>query len=309
MVFGGTLYLCMNYAYRFRVEFMADKEKKEEEKKIRKEKAKIGEMSFLDHLEELRWHIIRSFMAVVAFAIVAFIFRDFIFDEIILKPRTPEFWTNRMLAKLGDILGSENLKINQKVLPLINIKMAGQFSMTMLVSLVSGIILSAPVIIWEFWKFVKPALYENEKKIATGAVFYTSILFVIGVMFGYYLIVPLSTEFFNTFLISPEVQNQININSYISMVMSIVLSSGIVFLLPVFSYSLSKVGIITPGFLKSYRKHAYVVLLLLAAIITPPDVFSQIMIAIPLVLLYEFSIFISWRVVKSQEKKEKQSGE
>jgi sec-independent protein translocase protein TatC len=284
---------------------MTDKEKKTDEKKERHEKVKVGEMSFLEHLEELRWHIIRSFLAIIVLAIVAFIFRDFIFQHIILKPKMPDFWTNRMFAKLADLFGSEHIKINQKELHLINIKMTGQFSMTMWTALVAGLIMAAPVIFYEFWKFIKPALYENEKKIATGAVVYTSFLFLIGVLFGYYLIVPLSTQFFNTFVISPEVENQININSYISMVVSIVLASGIVFLLPVFSYSLSKVGILSPEFLKTYRRHAYVLLLLLAAIITPPDVFSQILVAIPLVLLYEFSIFISWRVVKNQEKKEK----
>jgi len=212
-----------------------------------------------------------------------------------------------MMAKLGEIIGSESIKINQHPLPLFNLKMTGQFSVTMWVSVVVGIILSAPVIITEFWKFVQPALYDNEKKIATKAVYYTSVLFIIGVCFGYFLIVPLSTEFFATWKVSQEVPNQINLDSYISMVLSVALSSGIIFLLPIFAYSLTKVGILSPGFLKTYRRHAYVILLLLAAIITPPDVFSQILVAIPLVILYEFSIFLSWRVVRTERKKEKSS--
>jgi sec-independent protein translocase protein TatC len=285
---------------------ITDKEKRAAEKKERRQKARIGEMSFLDHLEELRWHIIRSMIAVVVLAIIAFIFQKFIFDEIIFKPKMADFWTNRMFAKAADFLGMPQIKLFQKDLQIINIKVAGQFSMSMWTAMVAGIIFASPVIFWEFWKFIEPALYEKEKKIATGAVVYTSLLFMIGVLFGYFLIVPLSIQFFGNYSISDTVSNQITINSYISMVVSCVLASGVIFLLPVFSYSLSKVGLLTPGFLKKYRKHAYVLLLLLAAIITPPDVFSQIVVAIPLVILYEFSIFISARVVKNLEKKERE---
>ncbi len=270
-----------------------------------KEKVKVGEMSFLDHLEELRWHIIRSLIVIMVLAVFAFIIRDFIFQEIIFKPKMPDFWTNRMFEKLSILLGSDALKINQKELQLINIKLPGQFTMSMWAAMIAGLIMAAPVVFWEFWKFIKPALYENEKKVANGAVFYTTALFVIGILFGYYLIVPLSIQFFSSYSISPEVSNQINITSYISMVMSIVFASGVVFLLPVFSYSLSKVGLITPEFMRTYRKHAIVVLVLLAAIITPPDIFSQILVAIPLVLLYEVSIFISARVVRNKERKER----
>jgi sec-independent protein translocase protein TatC len=285
---------------------LSDKEKRAAEKRERREKARIGEMSFLDHLEELRWHIIRSLIAVVLLAIVAFIFQDFIFNEIIFKPKMADFWTNRMFAKAADFLGMPQIRLFQKDLQIINIKVAGQFSMSMWTAMVAGIILSSPLIFREFWKFIEPALYEKEKKIATGAVVYTSILFILGILFGYYLIVPLSIQFFGNYSISDEVANQITINSYISMVVSCVLASGVVFLLPIFSYSLSKVGLLTPGFLKKYRKHSYVLLLLLAAIITPPDVFSQIVVAIPLVILYEFSIFISARVVKNIERKEQE---
>ncbi len=284
---------------------LEDKGKKAEEKKQNREKTKQAEMSFLEHLEELRWHIIRSFIAVFVLAVIAFIFQDFIFSEIIFKPKMPDFWTNRMFAKLGDLIGSEKIKINQKELNLINIKLAGQFTMSMWASMIAGLILAAPVIFLEFWKFIKPALYENEKRIASGAVYYTTFLFIIGLLFGYYLIVPLSIQFFGTYTISSEVANQINITSYISMVVSVVFASGVIFLLPVFSYALSKVGLLTPEFMRKYRKHAFVLLLLLSAIITPPDVFSQIMVAIPLIALYEVSIFISGRVVKGIEKKER----
>ncbi len=260
-----------------------------------------AEMSFLDHLEELRWHLIRSAIAVLIFAIVAFVMKEFIFDKVILRPRMPEFWTNRMLAKLGDLVGSDTLKINQKPLSLIAIKMSDQFMMHIMISIIAGIIIAFPFIINEFWRFVKPALYEKEKRHASGAVFYTSILFLMGVLFGYYLIVPLSIEFLGSYSVSADVVNQINTRSYIGTVTSISLASGVVFLLPIFAYFLSKVGILTPQFMKTYRKHAYVIMLLLSAIITPPDIFSQIMVCFPLVFLYEIGIMISRRVVKKRE--------
>jgi len=263
-------------------------------------KIKQAEMSFLEHLEVLRWHIVRSVVAIMAMAILAFIFKDFIFNTIIFKPKTPGFWTNRMFAQLGDFIGSEAIKINSQDLQLISIKMAGQFLTHIWTSIVAGFIVASPIVFLEFWRFIKPALYDTEKKHASGAVFFTSLLFSIGVLFGYYLIVPLSIHFLGSYSISGEVTNQININSYISTVVSISLASGVVFLLPIFVYFLSKVGLLTPSFMKQYRRHSYVVMLLLSAIITPPDVFSQIMVALPLVFLYEIGIFISKRIEKKR---------
>ena len=279
-----------------------DTNREEQTTKKKTKKTKQGEMSFLEHLEEFRWHIVRSAMAIFAFAIVAFIMKDFIFDTVILNPRTPDFWTNRMFAKLGDLVGSEALKINQEPLELISIKIAGQFSMHIWTSIIAGFLLASPVVFYEFWRFVKPALYDKEKKHASGAVFYTSALFMMGVLFGYYLIVPLSVHFLGTYNVSSDVANQINLKSYIGSVTSISMAAGGVFLLPLFSYFLSKVGILTPQFMKTYRKHAYVVMLLLSAVITPPDIFSQVMVCFPLVFLYEIGIMISRRVVKKREK-------
>ncbi|MBT3382828.1 MAG: twin-arginine translocase subunit TatC [Prolixibacteraceae bacterium] len=279
-----------------------DTNREEQTTKKKTKKTKQGEMSFLEHLEEFRWHIVRSAMAIFAFAIVAFIMKDFIFDTVILNPRTPDFWTNRMFAKLGDLVGSEALKINQEPLELISIKIAGQFSMHIWTSIIAGFLLASPVVFYEFWRFVKPALYDKEKKHASGAVFYTSALFMMGVLFGYYLIVPLSVHFLGTYNVSSDVANQINLKSYIGSVTSISMAAGVVFLLPIFSYFLSKVGILTPQFMKTYRKHAYVVMLLLSAVITPPDIFSQVMVCFPLVFLYEIGIMISRRVVKKREK-------
>ncbi|HPE77292.1 MAG TPA: twin-arginine translocase subunit TatC [Draconibacterium sp.] len=283
---------------------MSEEAKREEHStKKRKKKTPQAEMSFLEHLEELRWHIIRSVVLVAVFAVAAFIMKDFIFNEIIFKPKMPEFWSNRMMAKLGEYVGSDALNINQHPLKLVSLKMADQFMLHFMVAIVLGLILAAPFIFFEIWRFIKPALYDKERKHASGAVFFTSLLFMIGILFGYFIIVPLSIDFLTTYSVSPEVENQINMRSYIGTVTSITFASGFIFLLPIFSFFLSKVGILTPKFMKSYRRHAYVVMFLVSAIITPPDVFSQIMVAIPLVVLYEISIFISKIVVKKREKR------
>jgi sec-independent protein translocase protein TatC len=268
-------------------------------------KGKSGEkeMSFLEHLEELRWHIIRSVLAIVVFMVVAFVFKSFIFDNIILAPKSPGFWTNRMLCNLGQaLLHNDALCINTKPLSLINIKMSGQLTTHIAVSMVAGVILAFPVILWEFWKFFKPALKDNEAKHARGAVSAASLLFFTGVLFGYYMLSPLSVHFLSSYEISPEVTNEINIRSYIGTLSSICLATGLVFELPIISFFLTKVGIVTPSFLRRYRKHAIVVIFILSAIITPPDVFSQTLVAIPLLMLYEVSIIISGRVMKQKDR-------
>ena len=184
-----------------------------------------GEMSFLEHLEELRWHLIRSVLAIMVMAVVAFVFQDFIFTEIIFKPKNPDFWTNRMFSLLADFVGTDALRINQNDLQLISIKMAGQFLTSIWAAIILGFIMASPVVFFEFWLFIKPALYDNEKKYASVAVFFTTVLFALGVLFGYYLIVPLSIHFLASYSISGEVINQININSYISTVSSISFAS------------------------------------------------------------------------------------
>lgn len=287
---------------------MSEADKREEQStKKRRGKGQQGEMSFLEHLEELRWHIIRAVIAIMVFAVAAFLLKDFIFTEIIFKPKTPDFWSNRMMAKLGELVGTDALNINQHPLKLISLKMADQFMLHFTVAIIAGLILASPYVFYEIWSFIKPALYDKEKKHASGAVFFTSMLFLTGILFGYFVIVPLSIEFLSTYSVSTEVENQINMRSYIGTVTSITFASGFIFLLPIFSFFLSKVGILTPGFMKDYRRHAYVVLLLVSAIITPPDVFSQVMVAIPLVFLYEISILISAIVVKKREKLARES--
>ncbi len=262
---------------------------------------KNKEMSFLGHLEELRWHIIRSFIAVIILAIFAFIYSEFIFDNIILFPKNPEFFTNRMFCKLGHLMGTEKLCINSKSFQIININMSGQFVTHIKISMVVGIIASFPYIFFEFWNFIKPALEKKEKKYTTGAVFFTSILFMMGVLFGYFLIVPLSLNFLGSYVVSDQVLNQINIGSYIDTITSVTLAAGIIFELPVLIYFLSKFGIVTPSILRKYRRHSLVIILSLSAIITPPDIFSQILVSLPLFILYEFGILIAKNIYKEKE--------
>jgi sec-independent protein translocase protein TatC len=266
----------------------------------KKKVSKDGEMTFLQHLEELRWHIIRSLLAIVACAIIAFIFKNIIFDTVILAPKNPDFITNRLLCRLADIVHTPALCINQKPLDLISIKMSGQFTTHINISLVAGVIIAFPFVFWEFWSFFRPALYEKERKYARGAVLYTTGLFLTGILFGYFIITPLSINFLGSYRVSQSVENQINITSYIGSVTSVALAAGLAFELPILVYFLARVGIITPEFMRKYRKHALVVVLVIAAVITPPDIFSLILVAIPLIFLYEVSIFIAARVVKKR---------
>jgi sec-independent protein translocase protein TatC len=271
-------------------------------------KGKNGEkeMSFLQHLEELRWHIIRAILAIVFFMVIAFIFKNILFNKIILGPKSPDFITNRLLCQLGGYLKTAALCINTKPLNLINIKMTGQFTTHVTVAMVAGLILAFPVITWEFWQFFKPALKPSEARYAKGAVMSASGLFFIGVLFGYFMLAPLSIHFLSSYEVDPSVVNQINIRSYIGLLTSICLATGLVFELPIIAFFLTKIGILTPAFMRKYRKHSIVVIFIVAAIITPPDVFSQTLVAIPLIILYELSIFISTRVIKQKEKDRKE---
>lgn len=260
-----------------------------------------SDMSFLDHLEALRWHLIRSVVVIFVIAILAFINKHFIFDVLVLGPKNPDFLTYKLLCKLSDYIGID-LCIKELTFNVININISGQFTMHMMVAFITGIIVGFPYIAWEIWRFVKPALKKGELKYARGMVFYISILFMLGVLFGYYIISPLSVNFLGGYQVSDQVSNQIALSSYISTVTTLTLMSGLVFELPVFIYFLTKIGIINPQFLKSYRRHSVVVILILAALITPsPDIISQIIVAIPLLLLYEIGIYVSKMVVKNQE--------
>jgi len=256
-------------------------------------------MSFGDHLDDFRVHLIRGILAIVSMAVVAFFFKDFLFNNIILSPREPDFFTNRVLCQVGSFLHL-NICINQGHFDIINIKLAGQFKSHIVISIIAGVVVAFPYLVWEIWKFIKPALRNNEIKNTNGLLFAVSFLFSLGVVFGYYLIVPLSINFLSTYSISEQVVNQINFDSYFSILTSITLATGVIFELPIIIFFLTKIGMVTPHFLKTYRKHAIVLFVVLSAIITPPDVFSQILVSIPLFFLYEFSIKISKRVEKKR---------
>ena len=263
-------------------------------KKVKKE------MSFLDHLEELRWLLVRSSLAIVIVAIGAFFFSDFIFNVIIFGPKDPNFITYKFFCELSQAIGVESFCVTELPFVIQNTDVEGQVSLLIWTCVTAGFILAFPYILWEFWKFIKPALYEKEQKNAKSFMFATSFLFFIGVLFGYYVIVPMSINFFATFTVSPEIKNEFNVQSYIGMIKTSVVACGLFFELPIIIYFLTKLGLVTPKFLRDYRRYAIVLVLVLAAIVTPPDVVSQIIVAIPLLILYEISVIISAVVYKKQ---------
>lgn len=275
----------------------------------RKLKSKdANDMTFLEHLEVLRGHLLRSIASIGVFAVFVFIFTKFIFDHILLAPKSADFFTNRVLCKLGHLVHTDKLCINDLPLQLINIEMAGQFRINITIALYGGMILAAPYILWELYRFIMPALQDKERKYSSGMVFYTTFLFLLGVLFGYFMIVPLTINFLGGYSVSSEVLNQINLKSYIGIITSLIFATGLIFELPILVYFLSKVGIITPGFMRKYRKHALIIILLIAGIITPPDIFSQILVSIPMYALFEISIFISARIEKERDAREAAEG-
>ena len=263
------------------------------------------EMSFLDHLEELRWHLIRATIAIVLFGTLAFIFKKFIFDGILLWPKSGEFPTYKLLCESAQRIGLDSFCFTELPFTTQSRTMAGQFSVHIWTSITAGFILSFPFVLYEFWKFVSPGLHVNERKYARGFIIVASLLFFIGVLFGYFVVTPLSINFLGTYQVSEQVINEFDIGSYIGLVRSCALSSGIIFELPIIIYFLTKIGLVTPQFLRKYRKFALVIVLILSAIITPPDIASQIIVAVPVIVLYEISIFISKAVLKRQAKRDK----
>lgn len=259
------------------------------------------EMGFLDHLEELRWHIIRSLIAIIVISIAAFAAKGFIIDTVILGPSKTDFWTYRMLCELADLLDSPALCIDQLSFELVSRKLSSQFMTHISVSFAVGLALGFPYLFWEIWRFIRPGLYEKERKASRGATFSVSLLFILGVMFGYFIIAPISVRFFASYEVSPQLENLFDLSSYISTVTLIVFGSGLLFQLPVIVYFLTKAGIVSSNLMRTYRKHSIVVILILGAMITPPDPFSQVLIALPLMLLYQLSIYIAKRIEKRQE--------
>lgn len=266
-------------------------------------KKNLSEMSFLDHLEELRWMLIRSTIAILICATVAFFFSDFIFDEILFGPKNVDFITYRFFCDLSQEFGlDKSLCVTEIPMRIQSREMGGQFSAHMWTSITAGFILGFPFIIWEFWKFISPALYEKERKYAVLFIVTASVLFFTGVLFGYFMIAPLSVNFLANYNVSKEIFNDIDLASYISLLRSSTIASGLLFELPILIYFLTKLGLVTPTSLRKYRKYTLVIVLILSAIITPPDVISQIIVAIPIMILYEISILISVVVHKNQEK-------
>lgn len=266
------------------------------------------EMSFLDHLEELRWHLIKSTAAVMILAVVAFIFKDIIFDVIIFGPKKADFPTYKLLCKSAQAMGFDSFCFTELPFRIQSRTMAGQFSAHLWTSITAGFILAFPFVIYEFWKFVSPGLHSNERKNARGFILVASLLFFMGVLFGYYVVTPLSINFLGTYQVSEQVFNDFDLSSYIGLVRACALSSGLIFQLPIIIFFLTKIGLVTPEFLRKYRKFALIIVLIVSAVITPPDIASQVIVAIPVLILYEVSIFISARILKKQNKKAKTHG-
>lgn len=260
------------------------------------------EMSFLDHLEALRWHLIRSLAATVTLMIVAFFSKELLFHDIILAPSRPDFWTYRMLCRLSEELQQPFLCVKQLSFIIQSRTLTGQFGTHIGVSLVAGFVLAFPYIFWEIWQFVRPGLYPRERAMTRGAVFFVSLLFFLGISFGYWILAPLSINFLANYQIDPGIANEIDLMSYIETLMMMVLSCGLMFQLPVVILVLAKAGIAGPAFLRAYRKHAVIIIVIVAAFLTPsPDLFSLLIVALPIYLLYEFSILLAAREERKQE--------
>ncbi len=263
-----------------------------------------GEMSFLGHLEALRWHLFRAVIAVMTMAIVLFFFKEFLFDGVLLAPKSPDFLTYKVLCSIGNKLNlGDDFCITVIPFTLISTDISAQFTTHMWVAFIAGLVVSFPYVVWEIWRFIKPALSTKEKKYARGIVFYTSFLFMVGILFGYYVITPMTVNFLGNYQVSEQVKNTITLDSFISIVTTMTLITGIVFELPIVVYFLSKVGILTPTFMRTYRRHAVVVILIIAAVITPTsDATTLVMVALPLYVLYEISILVSAYVLKEKNK-------
>lgn len=264
------------------------------------------EMSFLDHLEELRWHVIRSMVAIVVFTGFAFYYVKWIFSNVILYPAKRDFPTWSALCKLGHAVNNPDLCIDDINLVLQSRFVTGQFTITIVAALIIGLIFAFPYIAWEIWRFIRPGLRLNEQKNSRGAVAAISFLFALGIAFGYFVICPLMVYVMVNYTISDMVVNEFDITSYVSTFVALVFGTGLLFELPVVIYFLSKIGLVTPKFLRKYRKHSVVVIMIIAAIITPPDPLSMTVISIPLYLLFEISILISARVEKRRLKEEEE---
>jgi len=261
------------------------------------------EMSFLDHLEDLRWHLIRSFLSVIVLASVAFLAKDFIFNVLIFGPKHSDFPTYKILCEIAQFIGfKDSFCFTELPFRIQSRTMGGQFSAHVWTSITAGFIIAFPYILHEMWKFISPGLKVKERSSAKGFILIASLLFFIGVLFGYYVVTPLSINFLGTYQVSVEVHNDFDLSSYISLVRASVIASGLIFELPILIYILTKIGVVSPEILKKYRKISLVIVLILSAIITPPDIASQVIVSVPIIVLYEISIYISKAVIRKQKR-------
>ncbi|MCB0699293.1 MAG: twin-arginine translocase subunit TatC [Chitinophagales bacterium] len=261
-------------------------------------------MSFIDHIDELRWHIIRSLIAVLVGGIVMFINIETVFHQIILGPAHEDFLSYRLMCKLGDLIHVSGICMDKLTLEFQNTQLSGQFMMSFSVSFMLGLIVAFPYIFWEFWRFIRPALTEKERKSARGIVFWASLLFFLGVLFAYYVVAPFTINFFANYQLSPTFKNIITMSNYYGTLSDLVLGIGLVFELPVVVYFLSKVGLLTPELMRSKRNYAILIIFVLAAVITPPDWFTIWLVALPLLVLYQVSISISHRANKKRKQRQ-----
>jgi len=253
-------------------------------------------MSFLEHLEELRWRLVKISISIIVVACVLFYFQEWIMRTFFISMKDPSFPTFKLMTNLFGI------QFQKIPLEFQSTTMSGQFSYALMMSIMGGIVLSFPFIFYQIWGFVKPGLKQNEKSVAKGMVVYVSGLFFIGILFGYFIVAPLCVQFFGSYQITKDIQNIFTISSYLSTILSTVFYSGLLFLLPVLSYIFTRLGIANAAFFRKYRKHAIVGILILAALITPPDLISQVIVSIPIILLYEIGIIVAARVEKKMKK-------
>jgi sec-independent protein translocase protein TatC len=264
-----------------------------------------SEMSFIDHLEELRWVILRSVLACLVGAIIVFSYRNAFFDGVIMAPNKADFVTYKFLCNFGKTLGiGDALCMVPTPIKLQSNQLVGQFNMAFSFSFVAGFILAFPFIFWQFWKFIKPALSTKERKGVTGVIFWVSLLFFIGIAFGFFFLAPYSFNFFSSFSLSSSIEIKPTVTDYLDLLLTFTLGCGLAFQLPIVLYFLGKVGIVSASFLKKYFRHAIVIIVIVAAIITPPDGITQIIVATPLILLYWVSIALVARVNKEQKKED-----
>ena len=259
-------------------------------------------MGFLDHIDALRWHIMRSVVVIIVAAICVFVKVEWIFEHIIMGPTHNDFISYQWFRALGKLVHYDGFNLGEIKMEFQNTAVTGQFMMSMSVSMMLGFVCAFPYVLWELWRFIKPALKPIEVRYARGLVFWCSLLFFSGVMFAYFVIAPYTINFFGSYQLSPQFRNVITIENYYDTMSNMVLWLGLVFELPIIVYFLSRIGILTPQFMKDKRKYAVLILFLVSEIITPPDLFSCLLVFFPLYALFEISVFISARAVKTRLK-------